>query len=63
MFTCSNGNIIKNRVQKKKKLEQILSKNYSFLIQTLILLNDEVIILTSKDAFIIRLQVPKASFD
>ena len=35
MFTGSNGNIIKNKVE-KKKLEQILSKSYSFLIETLI---------------------------
>ena len=35
IFTASNGNIIKNKVE-KKKLEQILSKSYSFLFQTLI---------------------------
>ena len=35
VFTSSNRNIIKNRVE-KKKLEQILSKGYSYLIQTLI---------------------------
>ena len=35
VFTASNRNIIKNRVE-KKRLELILSKNYSFLIQTLI---------------------------
>ena len=31
VFTASNRNIITNRVQ-KKKLNQILSKSYSFLI-------------------------------
>ena len=35
VFTASNRNIIKNRVE-KKKLEQILSKSYRFFIQTLI---------------------------
>ena len=35
VFTGSNRNIIKNKVE-KKKLEQILSKSYSFLIETLI---------------------------
>ena len=35
VFTSSNSNIIKNRVE-KKKLEQILLKKYSFLFQTLI---------------------------
>ena len=35
MSLASNRNKIKNRVE-KKKLEQILSKSYSFLIQTLI---------------------------
>ena len=37
MFIASNKNIVKNRVE-KKKLEQILSESYSFLIQTLICL-------------------------
>ena len=35
VFTASNLNTIKNIVE-KKRLEQILSKNYSFLIQSLI---------------------------
>ena len=35
VFAASNWNIIKNKVQKKKK-EQILSKSYSFLFKTLI---------------------------
>ena len=35
VFTASNSNIIKNRVEKKKS-EQILSKGQGFLIQTLI---------------------------
>ena len=44
-----------------KKLEQILSKSYSFLIQTLIcmIISDDVIHLTSKDVFIIGLEEPK----
>ena len=34
VFTASNGNVIKNRTSKsgKKKLVQILSKSYSFLV-------------------------------
>ena len=68
MFTALNKNIIKYRVE-KKKLKQILSKSYSFLIQTLIcmvnfahIMSDDVSQLTSKDVFISGLQVLKVSF-
>ena len=66
--TSSNRNTIKNRVR-KKKLEEILSESYIFLFQTLICIinfaltiSDDVIQLTSKDVFIIGLQVMKVSF-
>ena len=39
MFAASNRNKIKNRME-KKKLEQIISKSYSSLIQTLICINN-----------------------
>ena len=65
VFAASNRNIITVRVY-KKKLEQILSKSYSFLFQTLIciiryasIVSDDVIQLTSKYALIIGLQVLK----
>ena len=68
VFAASNRNIIKNRVE-KKKLEQILLKSYSFLIQTLNcvikfaqIISDDVIQLMSKDTLIIGLQVLKESF-
>ena len=61
VFAASNSIIVKNRV-KKKKLEQIFSKIYSFLFRTLICIFNDVVKLTSKDALIIRLQVLKISF-
>ena len=52
-----------------KKSEQILSKRYSFLFQAVIyridfahIMSDDVIQLTSKDAFIIGLQVLNGLF-
>ena len=65
MFPASNRNVIENRTSKKKS-EQILSKNDSFLFETLIciisyayIINDDVIQLTSKDVLIIGLQVDR----
>ena len=63
VFAASNRNIVKNRT-KKKKLEQLFSKIYSFLFRTLICINnyakiisDDFIQLTSKNALIIGLHV------
>ena len=68
VFLASNRKIIENRV-KKENLEQFSQKFYSFLFQTLIciinyalIISDDIIQLTSKDALIINLQVLKVSF-